>query len=55
MTYLDDDLHKILLCNYVLAVDNLFQYTRKNCPLVHVQIDSVQLAETDEVGPYEDT
>jgi hypothetical protein len=50
---LDDDFHKILLCDDVLAVDDLLQYSWKYALLVYFQIDAVELGETDDVGADE--
>lgn len=54
-THLDDDLHQILLGDNVLAVDDLLQYRGEYVPLVHVQIDAIELGETDEICADEDT
>lgn len=53
--YLNHNLHQVLLCDHVFAVDDLFEDARKNCTFVHSQIDAFELAETDEVGSDKDT
>ena len=53
--HLDDDLHQVLLGNDVLAVDDLLQYRGEYARLVHVQIDAIELGETDEIGADEYT
>jgi hypothetical protein len=53
--HLDYDLHQVLLRNDVLAIDDLLQNTGKDGLLVHLQIDAIQLAEPDQVGPNKDT
>lgn len=37
--------------NHVLAVDDLLEHAREDGLLVHVEVDAVQLAQADEVGP----
>lgn len=54
-THLDDDLHQILLCDDVLAVDDLLQYCWEYTLLVHFQIDTIELGKTNKVGADEDT
>lgn len=43
------------MCNDVLAVDDLLQYRGQNVPLVHIQVDAIELGEADEIGADEDT
>src|SRR5258706_4859925 len=52
--HLNHDFHQVLLSDDVLAIDNLLQNTGKDSLLVHIQIDAVELAETDEVCSDED-
>lgn len=53
-TYLNNDFHEIFLCNDVFAIDNLLHYTRQDCALVHIEINAIKLAETNQVGANED-
>lgn len=52
--HLDDDLHEVLLCDDVLAVDDLFEDAREDDAAVHLEVDAVELTQADEVGPDED-
>lgn len=55
IAYLDDHFHEILLGDDIFAVDNLFQDARQDRAAVHVQTDTLQLAEPDKIRAYEDT
>jgi hypothetical protein len=52
--YLNDHFHQVFLGNNVFAVDDLLQNTGENGALVHVQIDTVKLAEPDEICADQD-
>lgn len=52
--HLDDDLHKVLLRNDVLAVDDLLEDGGQDHVLVHVDLDALELREADEVRTDKD-
>lgn len=52
--HLDDDLHQVLLCNHVAAVDDLLENVGQDDAAVHVEVDAVELAQSHEVGANED-
>lgn len=54
-TYLNDNLHQILLRNNILATNDLLQNTRQNQRLVHPQIDTFELRKPDQIRPDKNT
>jgi hypothetical protein len=52
---LDNHLHKVLLRNYIFAIDNLFENTREDSLLIHAEINAVELTEADEIGADKDS
>lgn len=55
LVHLDDDLHQVLLRDYVLAVHDLLQHTRKDRPPVHLQVNAFKLTQPNEIGPDENS
>jgi hypothetical protein len=53
--HLNHNLHQVLLRNHIPTVHDLLQHTRQNRPLVHLQVDALELAQPDEVRSDEDT
>lgn len=43
-SYLDDDFHQVLLSDDILAVDHLFHDAWQDCALVHLKVDTIELA-----------
>lgn len=50
MTHLNYHLHEIFLGDYVLAADDLLQNARQDSTLIHIEIHTVQLAETNKIS-----
>lgn len=54
-TNLNNNFHQILLRNYIFTINNLLQYTRQDILLIHIEIHTVQLGQSNKVGTNQNT
>lgn len=54
-SYLNHNLHQILLRNHIFTINDLFQDSGEDAVLVHFEVYAVELGESDEVGTNQDT
>ena len=55
MTYLNNNFHEVLLCNRILAADNLLKDAWKDNSPVQIEVDTIKLTKSHQICPNKDT